>query len=345
MHIFKVYAILISFTVCRANYLTKDIYLHDYGNYPVNWFDEVLILYVTLINDGDCPVMVSVKMIQCCEQLFTSNDMHCNHLHFYGSQKQLERARNANFTLIYPNIYPYNRKGKCKVAMTITKNQSIISKYKLIIPFDTTKTLEDITALRSSVGMLKLCESQDEDPLDLCAPVDCHMKYQGFRSLFDTIKRQCVSIPICDGKPNNGNSSNIVYDPYSNKCTALTDQISKSDIDCILNETEDKKIKKIKTNNRYQSNIRCHHGKMDEIKRSCICDDGWTSIQNWNFPIISTVPIHMCTVRNIKSKTFIGKILFKIKNLKPKNIYRAILLSIIWFLIIQIIITCFVLKL
>jgi len=27
MHIFKVYAILISFTVCRANYLTKDIYL------------------------------------------------------------------------------------------------------------------------------------------------------------------------------------------------------------------------------------------------------------------------------------------------------------------------------
>lgn len=60
------------------------------------------------------------------------------------------------------------------------------------------------------MGMLTLCESQDEDPLDLCAPVNCHMKYQGFRSMFDTIKRQCVTIPICDGKSNNGNSSNIV---------------------------------------------------------------------------------------------------------------------------------------
>lgn len=52
-----------------------------------------------------------------------------------------------------------------------------------------------------------MCESPDEDPLDLYAPVNCHMKfYTGFRSLFDTIKRQCVSIPICDGKPNNENS-------------------------------------------------------------------------------------------------------------------------------------------
>jgi len=117
-----------------------------------------------------------------------------------------------------------------------------------------------------------------------------------------------------------------VYDPYSNKCIALTDKISKSDIDCILNETEDKKIKKIKMNTlQYQSNILCHHGKLDDIKRSCICDDGWTSTQNyWNFPIISTVPIYMCTVKNIKSKTFIGKILFKIKNLKPKNIVSFI---------------------
>lgn len=56
----------------------------------------------------------------------------------------------------------------------------------------------------------KLCESPDEDPLDFCAPVNCHMKYQGFRSLFDAIKRQCISIPICNRRLNNENSSNIV---------------------------------------------------------------------------------------------------------------------------------------
>lgn len=56
----------------------------------------------------------------------------------------------------------------------------------------------------------KLCESPDENPLDLCAPVHCHMKYQGFRSLFDSIKRQCVPIPICDGGLNNESSSNLV---------------------------------------------------------------------------------------------------------------------------------------
>ncbi|XP_060845893.1 uncharacterized protein LOC132925515, partial [Rhopalosiphum padi] len=148
------------------------------------------------------------------------------------------------------------------------------------------------------------------------------MKYQGSRSFFDTIKRQCVSIPICNGISNKENSSNIVYDPYSNNCTSLTDTISITDIDCILNETEDKKCKNKKTNTLYQSNIRCHHGKMDEINKSCNCDDGWTSTQNWNFPIISTVPIHMCTVQIHTGN--IGKILILIKNLEPKNIVSFI---------------------
>lgn len=110
-----------------------------------------------------------------------------------------------------------------------------------------------------------------------------------------------------------------VYDPYSNNCIALTDKISITDIDCILNETEDKKIiKNKKTKFLYQSNIRCHHGKMDEINRSCICDDGWTSTLNWNFPIVSTVPVYMCTVQ-IQRHTNIRKLLCKINNLESKN--------------------------
>lgn len=109
-----------------------------------------------------------------------------------------------------------------------------------------------------------------------------------------------------------------MYDPYSNNCIALTDKISITDIDCILNETEDKKkFKNKKTNFLYQSNIRCHHGKMDEINRSCICDDGWTSTLNWNFPIVSTMPVYMCTVQI--QRTNIQKLLFKMHYFEFKN--------------------------
>lgn len=58
----------------------------------------------------------------------------------------------------------------------------------------------------NSENQFQLCESPDEDPLDLCEPVNCHMKYRGFRSLFDSNKRQCVPIPVCDSS----GSSNIV---------------------------------------------------------------------------------------------------------------------------------------
>lgn len=115
-----------------------------------------------------------------------------------------------------------------------------------------------------------------------------------------------------------------VYDPYSNNCITLTDKISIADIDCILNETEDKKkFKNKKTKFLYQSNIRCHQGKMDEINRSCICDDGWTSTLNWNFPIISTMPVYMCTVQT--QSTNFRKLLFMINNLESKNFVSFIL--------------------
>lgn len=109
-----------------------------------------------------------------------------------------------------------------------------------------------------------------------------------------------------------------VYDPYSNDCIALTDKISITDIDCILNVIEDKnKFKNKKTKFLYQSNIRCYRGKMDEINRSCICDDGWTSSLNMNFTIVTTVPVYACTVQ-VQSKK-ICKLLFMINNLESKN--------------------------
>lgn len=56
----------------------------------------------------------------------------------------------------------------------------------------------------------RLCKSPDEDPLDLCAPVNCHMKYQGFRSLFNPVKQQCEPIPVCSSKENTNSSVDMV---------------------------------------------------------------------------------------------------------------------------------------
>lgn len=57
------------------------------------------------------------------------------------------------------------------------------------------------------VSELKLCEFQDEDPLNLCMPVNCHMKYQGHKSLYDFDNRRCIPIPVCD----RGHNTNLTY--------------------------------------------------------------------------------------------------------------------------------------
>lgn len=54
----------------------------------------------------------------------------------------------------------------------------------------------------------------------------------------------------------------------------------------------------------YYSNLRCHRGYMDQISRTCVCDNGWDSALNWNFPFVTTVPIHMCTVETLRSKRY-----------------------------------------
>ncbi|VVC32405.1 Hypothetical protein CINCED_3A006051 [Cinara cedri] len=254
------------------------------------------------------PVNASVEMIKCCEQFLTDDDIDCNHMRLDGSRVMLKKNSITNCTLIYPNAYPLNRKGVCNVNITLyDSNQCNIMEFIENIPFDTTIKPQDIMFLfkKSFLNIdkqFRLCESKDEDPADLCEPVNCHMKYRGSKSWFDPIKRQCVPIPVCDNsKPD---SSNIVYDPYSNTCITLANDISIKDIDSVLYETQD--LRPInKTKKSYQSNIRCHHGKMDEINKLCICHDGWKSAQNLSFPIVSTVPIHMCTIQinnNIISK-------------------------------------------
>jgi len=46
------------------------------------------------------------------------------------------------------------------------------------------------------------CEFPDEDHLNYCNLVNCHMKYSGYRGFFSTSNKKCVQIPECQSKNN-----------------------------------------------------------------------------------------------------------------------------------------------
>lgn len=77
----------------------------------------------------------------------------------------------------------------------------------------------------------------------------------------------------------------------------MTDRISVTDINRILNNTLDQSLGPEPKTKNYRSNIQCHHGKMDKTNKSCICDYGWESAGSWSYPLVTTVPVHMCTVK------------------------------------------------
>lgn len=42
-----------------------------------------------------------------------------------------------------------------------------------------------------------LCDSLDQDPKNNCAPVNCLIKYNGFRSFFNRTLEKCQKSPLC----------------------------------------------------------------------------------------------------------------------------------------------------
>lgn len=96
-----------------------------------------------------------------------------------------------------------------------------------------------------------------------------------------------------------------MYDPYSNECIKLNDNITIGDIDLVLSETFEKNV--VTSNKKkklYKSNIQCHHGTMDELNTTCVCDDGWSSTINGSLPIASIVPVHMCTIKTYSKSLY-----------------------------------------
>lgn len=54
------------------------------------------------------------------------------------------------------------------------------------------------------------CENADEDPLDSCLPVNCHIKYSGNRGFYSTLKKRCMPIPMCQSNNNQTKVNNLL---------------------------------------------------------------------------------------------------------------------------------------
>ncbi|XP_060854205.1 uncharacterized protein LOC132932036 isoform X2 [Rhopalosiphum padi] len=240
-------------------------------------------------------------MIKCCEHI-DKTDIDCN--------------------------YSYNRRGECDVRVNIiyNRNEQIESTVIQKIYFDTT------------VNKGMKCEFPDEDYLDYCNPINCHMKYSGYRGFFSTEKQKCVQIPTCQSK----NNKDQAYIWFNNQCADLNYTITQKDIQEVLFRIENNKSdEQFRTFDEIHSTqkIRCHNGYLNSITDLCECDLGWENENNinWNDFLPSTIPLQMCMVRKQISKNFIQSLKFALipKNWTYVELICALLISCVIITFIQ----------
>ncbi|XP_060854204.1 uncharacterized protein LOC132932036 isoform X1 [Rhopalosiphum padi] len=266
-------------------------------------------------------------MIKCCEHI-DKTDIDCNHFQLIGSSLDLAGRDSKIITLQYLNIYSYNRRGECDVRVNIiyNRNEQIESTVIQKIYFDTT------------VNKGMKCEFPDEDYLDYCNPINCHMKYSGYRGFFSTEKQKCVQIPTCQSK----NNKDQAYIWFNNQCADLNYTITQKDIQEVLFRIENNKSdEQFRTFDEIHSTqkIRCHNGYLNSITDLCECDLGWENENNinWNDFLPSTIPLQMCMVRKQISKNFIQSLKFALipKNWTYVELICALLISCVIITFIQ----------
>ncbi|CAH1721370.1 unnamed protein product [Aphis gossypii] len=288
--------------------------------------------YMKLNNYGYRPVTVMADMIKCCEYI-DKTDIDCDHFQLIGSSLDLAARDSGIITLQYLNIYSYNRRGECDVRVNIiyNRNEHVESTVIQKIYFDTTITQ----------GMK--CEFPDEDNLDYCNPVNCHMKYSGYRGFFSIAKQKCVQIPECQSK----NNRDQAYIWVSNQCADLNHTITQNDIQEVLSRIENNKSdEQFKASDEIHptQKIRCLNGYLNSITDLCECDFGWENEKNsdWNDFIPSTIPFQMCTVPKQISKNYIQSLKFAIipKNCTFIELICSLLISCVIIAFIQLFIIC-----
>ncbi|XP_046398710.1 uncharacterized protein LOC124165375 isoform X2 [Ischnura elegans] len=239
---------------------------------PLERGDIGIVFRFTVENEGLSPVIVSASMVQCCE-IVQRNETDCEHMKLVSSQRLLlTQGSSSDVHLLYPTLYPHQRKGSCLVEVssetapgeappppesdsaspdaTASSNATSCS-FSLTqnITFDTTvfltvvppilKYYYDLAEVKWRFDMGKflnptleteVCDSPDEDPMDMCLPVDCIIKYSGSRSYFDPKSRLCVKVPLCESNAN-ADLPTVAYHPMSNICLDLENPLTDEDIE------------------------------------------------------------------------------------------------------------------
>ncbi|XP_069695316.1 uncharacterized protein [Periplaneta americana] len=248
---------------------TAEVKVLDSGVFPIRRGDVGIVFYVTAKNGFPEPIHVFTKMVECCEKI-ANNDTDCE--------------------------YPHNRLGFCIVSVwyrrSSTRDTADVSHR---ISFDTHVSRTVVPPVLKDYYKLdevKKCTSIDLDPLDSCLPVNCHMKYAGSRNYYDSKWQRCRKVPTCISDDTK-ELPDVAYAPTSNTCKDLEAAITDEDLHVLAHGVIDSSWRSGPAP--HITNMRCHHGHMDNTTGFCVCDEGWTSSSDQFNP--STSPYHMCTMQ------------------------------------------------
>lgn len=225
--------------------------------------DIAIIFYITVKNICKDDLDLSVNMVQCCE-ITHPDDIDCNSMLVMGGNMGiLPSLYVKNLTLIYSNMYIFNRRGVCSIEVAY-RNQLKKKGIRLDIHFDTIKS-----CLRNPPK--DECETIDLDFKENCNPVDCLIKYSGTTSYFNPECKSCQKVPLCNLKTD-GCFPDVAYSPYCNECIDLNIPILKKDLEITENRAPD-------INQTTIINAICHYGKVTE-SGECLCNNGWITNTN-----------------------------------------------------------------
>lgn len=196
----------------------------DKGMIPIVPESVGMQFYITVENlDALNTYKVHVWPKKCCHLNSAQED--CGKLAVYGvNEKFVEPNDIETLIIVYPAIYKFNHVGYCKLLL---ESHSLNKKFKreiIYLPFST-----NITDVNKNIfKKAKPCESEDQDPLDECSPVNCDEKYLGYKPFY-SLENRCKEAPIC-ARDFAKDLPDVVYVPNSNICRDLDNPISVGDI-------------------------------------------------------------------------------------------------------------------
>ncbi|KAL1506275.1 hypothetical protein ABEB36_005667 [Hypothenemus hampei] len=273
---FFVYSLTLYFVII----VTAEIKIVDSGIGIFNPDDTALVFYVAVKNICKDDLELSVNMVQCCE-VIGPDDSDCNSMTLIGGDMGVLPSKQIkNLTLIYPNLYLYNRHGKCTIEV-IYRNQLKKREISADIHFDTTETCDGNEQKRE-------CETIDLDYRENCNPVDCLVKYSGIISYFNPECKRCQKVPVCNSKIE-GCFPDVAYSPYNNECGDLNIPFSRKDLKEMEHYPLDNRLSMI--------NAICHYGTVTSYGE-CLCNPGWiTSTNDEGVYEPSVAQHHLCNIQ------------------------------------------------